>query len=187
MYEKIENEGIKQLLLPIKEKVIHDLVQFMNDAPSRLVHNDIELIVVNFIHDLPFTFDYVVLPDNSIVGDKHIKPYTYNIDFSDLKDSTITESNISNHLLEYEGIEPDDDIIYDWTSEWESDHKEVEYNFISDCWIEAKKRSNSKMRAVIYEHECWSNSYELDDKIFLNQAEHFEHLKKKGIPIKTYK
>ncbi len=187
MYPEIEEEVIKQILLPKKEKVIMKMVDFLNNGAQRLVQNNVKITVVNFIHDLPFTFRYIILPDNSIIDNKFHTPAHLVLDYRDKNDSEIMGLIISNYSLEYENEGLDDDEIYDWVSTWESENKEVEYNFFSDCWIEAKKRTNSEMRALLYEHECWSNSYELDDKIFLDQENHLDYLKDKGISIKTYK
>jgi hypothetical protein len=83
--------------------------------------------------------------------------------------------------------EVEEEEIEDEFIDWKEGHEHVELEFFAACWREAKKITNSSMRAVIYTHEGFDHSYDLDTGKILKLENYPNYLEKQGETITYFK
>ncbi len=186
MYDIIEEQVRIRLLSTKKELVVKQLIPILTTDYKKLVKEDVEINVLTFIRDLAFDFHYTVLPSTAIIRQEYWSIHTIDIDYSEDSDSGIMQSILRNYNLKYEEEEADEDEIFDWMCIWQQENYHVEQEFFSECWIEAKKITNANFKAILFEHESWSSSYDLDTKETMDEEVYPAYLEKQGFKLKYY-
>lgn len=175
----------QKLLVPKKQQVINQLIELMNHGHKQLVKENVDVQILFFMRDLAFKLDYVVMRNPELIESDFRKKHHLTFNYSNDDIEAICEI-LKDYNVEYEDRQIDDDEALDWAMTWTGEYPEIEHEFFSNCWIEAKKMSQVNLFAVLFEHESF-DFYDLDTKQTMDHADYIPFLESKGFVPKYYK